>query len=68
MGMASAEFHRELGLQGGHLWPLLAASAVEADATTDRAAGVVEPFTWQGNPCGEQGGGSRPKAVLVGRR
>lgn len=68
MGMTSAKFHLELGLQAGRLRLLPASSAVEGDATTDQAAGVAEPFPWQRNPCSEQGGGSRPKAVLGGRR
>lgn len=46
MGMASAKFLLDLGWQGGHLRLLPAASTVEADATTDLAAGVVEPLTW----------------------
>lgn len=68
MGIASAKFLLELGLQGGHLHLLLASSAVEADATTDQAAGVVELVTWQWNPRSEQAGGSQAKAVLGGRR
>lgn len=47
MGMTSAKFHLELGLQGGRLQLLPASSAVEGDATTDQAAGVAEPFPWQ---------------------
>lgn len=47
MGMTSAKFHLELGLQAGRLRLLLASSAVEGDATTDQAAGVAEPFPWQ---------------------
>lgn len=46
MGMASAKFLIALGLQGGHLRLLPASWAVEADATPDQAAGVVEPLTW----------------------
>lgn len=45
--MFSSKLLLELVLQGGHLLPLPAALAMRADATTDRAAGVVVPFTWQ---------------------
>lgn len=68
MGVFSAKFLLELVFQGGRLLPLPVSSAMGADGTTDRAAGVVEPFTWQRNPRGEQGAGFQPKAVLGGRR
>lgn len=68
MGMASAKFLLEPGLQRGRLRLLPASSATEADATTAQAVGRLEPFTWQRNPCGERGGGSQPKAGLGGRR
>lgn len=66
--MAPAKFLLELGLQGGHLRLLLASLAVEADATTNQAAGVVEPFAWQGNSSSEQSGGFWPKVVLGARK
>lgn len=53
MGMAHVKLFLELEFQGGHLWMEPGSGAVETDAIPD--CRCVEPFTWQGKPCGKQG-------------
>lgn len=51
--MAHVKLFLELEFQGGHLWMEPGSGAVETDAIPD--CRCVEPFTWQGKPCGKQG-------------